>query len=260
MIRKPAGVAARGLMRPPGQTMRRPITTPPAFDAAAPSSSPPRYLTRYYWWAYVHPRAVRFFERQWLVNLILWGNFRKLRDAALDALGRTLPGRSLQVACVYGDLSRHLLDRVRRGRGRLDVVDVLPVQLANLARKLPDREGLTLHHADASALPMADAAFDRALLFFLLHEQPPDIRRATLREAWRVVRPGGRLVLLDYARPAWWNPLRYLWLPLLRRLEPFAPDLWRHDITALLPADWAGARLERRSYFGGLYQLLTVER
>ena len=33
----------------------------------------PDYLTAYYWWAYVHPLAVRFFERQWLVNLILGG-------------------------------------------------------------------------------------------------------------------------------------------------------------------------------------------
>jgi len=30
----------------------------------------PAYLQETYWWAYVHPKAVRFFERQWLVNLI----------------------------------------------------------------------------------------------------------------------------------------------------------------------------------------------
>src|SRR4051812_39825350 len=35
----------------------------------------PAYLQETYWWAYVHPNAVRLFERQWLVNLILWGNF-----------------------------------------------------------------------------------------------------------------------------------------------------------------------------------------
>ena len=40
----------------------------------------PGYLHETYWWAYVHPNAVRLFERQWLVNLILWGNFAKLRD------------------------------------------------------------------------------------------------------------------------------------------------------------------------------------
>ena len=50
----------------------------------------PAYLEKTYWWAYVHPRAVAFFERQWLVNLILWGNFARLRDSALDSLGETL--------------------------------------------------------------------------------------------------------------------------------------------------------------------------
>ncbi len=42
----------------------------------------PRYLEAVYWWAYVHPRAVHLFEREWLVNLILFGNYGRLRDAA----------------------------------------------------------------------------------------------------------------------------------------------------------------------------------
>ncbi len=77
----------------------------------------PQYLHDTYWWAYVHPRAVRFFERQWLVNLILWGNFAKLRDAALAALGDKLPGRTLQVACVYGDFTPRVAARVSDGAG-----------------------------------------------------------------------------------------------------------------------------------------------
>ena len=90
----------------------------------------PNYLLRTYWWAYVHPRAIRLFERQWLVNLILWGNFARLRDRALDALGGRLDGRTLQIACVYGDLTARLAGRIPVGAG-LDVVDVLPMQLKN---------------------------------------------------------------------------------------------------------------------------------
>ena len=47
----------------------------------------PEYLHNTYWWAYLHPRAVYIFERQWLVNLILWGNFARLRDARLAGDG-----------------------------------------------------------------------------------------------------------------------------------------------------------------------------
>src|SRR5690349_18164136 len=100
--------------------------------AAAPI---PAYLEQIYWWAYVHPAAVRVFERQWLANLILLGNFSRLRDAALDELGRTITGRTLQIACVYGDLTQRLASRIVSG-GRLDVVDVLPIQLRNLGDKL----------------------------------------------------------------------------------------------------------------------------
>src|SRR5580693_8798823 len=63
----------------------------------------PYYLTEHYRLAYVHPTAVKFFERQWLINLILWGNYARLRDAAVAELGEALAGRTLQVACVYGD-------------------------------------------------------------------------------------------------------------------------------------------------------------
>src|SRR5204863_3038013 len=99
----------------------------------------PGYLAETYWWAYVDPRAVKLFERQWLVNLILWGNFARLRDAALASLGDTLPGRTLQVACVYGDFTPRLVERIDPANGSLDVVDVLPIQLANLGRKLAGR-------------------------------------------------------------------------------------------------------------------------
>ena len=230
----------------------------PAIARASADAGIPDYLRRHYWWAYVHPAAVRVFERAWLVNLILWGNYRRLSAAALDALGETLPGRSLQVACVYGDLTTRLAERVARGGGKLDVVDVLPVQLANLRQKLPADMPVRLLQQDSASLAASNASYDRALLFFLLHEQPAAVRRRTLAEVRRVVRPGGRIVIVDYARPRWWHPLRYLWLPVLRRLEPFAPDLWARDADATGPARDRARSASRQELFGGLYQLITI--
>ncbi|HME83825.1 MAG TPA: hypothetical protein VKG91_04565, partial [Roseiarcus sp.] len=62
----------------------------------------PAYLESVYWWAYLHPRGIWVFERQWLVNAILFGNYARLCDAALDALGERLPGLTIQIACAYG--------------------------------------------------------------------------------------------------------------------------------------------------------------
>ncbi len=220
----------------------------------------PAYLRLHYWWAYVHPGAIRLFERAWLVNLILWLNYRRLGDAALAALGGILPGRTLQIACVYGNLTERLSRRGRLAGGSLDVIDVLPIQLRNLARKLPSDAPARLMTRDAVALALPDASYDRALLFFLLHEQPEDVRRRTLREALRVVRPGGTVVVVDYACPSVWHPARYLWLPLLRLLEPFAEDLWRHDLSVWLPEPWSRGALSRTRFCGGLYQLVRIVR
>ena len=220
----------------------------------------PEYLERIYWWTYVRPWAVWFFERQWLVNAILFGNYVRLRDAALEFMGARLPGRTLQIACVYGDMTCRLAERVALGGGRLDVVDVLPVQIENLRVKLPAGAPVLGLIQDSAALNFPDARYDRAILFFLLHEQPEDWRRKTLSEAFRVVRPGGRIVIVDYARPKWWNPFRYILPPALALLEPFALDMWRSELQSFLCPSKSPRSLTRQSIFGGLYQTVVIER
>jgi ubiquinone/menaquinone biosynthesis C-methylase UbiE len=218
----------------------------------------PDYLLKNYWWAYVHPRAVRFWERQWLINLILFGNFIKLRDAALNELGQSISGRTLEVACVYGDFSVKLAERIAPG-GSLDVVDVLPIQLRNLKRKLPPGAPVTLHVGDSTALSFTDGTFDQVIVFFLLHEQPEGVREQTLAEAARVVRPGGRLVVVDYHNPSRWHPLHLVLLkPILRRLEPFSPALWSHQIREWLPAGIELKEFRKETFFGGLYQKVAM--
>jgi ubiquinone/menaquinone biosynthesis C-methylase UbiE len=222
-----------------------------------PVAAIPQYLHDTYWWAYVHPNAVRLFERQWLVNLILWGNFARLRDAALAELGEELTGRTLQVACVYGDFTPRLAARIAPG-GSLDVVDVLPIQLANLRRKLATDAPVTLLQRDAADLRLPTGTYDRVVLFFLLHEMPEDVRRRTLAEAMRVAKPGGEIVIVDYHRPTAWHPMRPLMRLILRWFEPFALDLWRHDLGAWMPG--GNAPGDKRTFWGGLYQLVRLER
>jgi ubiquinone/menaquinone biosynthesis C-methylase UbiE len=113
---------------------------------------------------------------------------------------------------------------------------------------------------DSSALELRDASFDQALLFFLLHEQPEAVRKKTLSEALRVIRPGGTLTIVDYAPPNRYNPLRYLWCPLLKLLEPFAGDLFRNPISTWLPKKGGFSVLSEQSFFGGLYQMLILQR
>ena len=240
-----------------------PITAEATYDRPelrVPHSLPiPHYLETVYWWAYLHPRAVHLFEREWLVNLILFGNYGRLRDRALAELGAPVHGRTLQVACVYGDLTQRLRAALA-SNARLQVVDILPIQLKNLLAKLPSDERVTILQGDSSSLATADASFDQVLLFFLLHEQPEPVRRATLAEAMRVVRPGGKIVIVDYHRPARLHPMRPLMRAVFRRLEPYAIDLWCHEIEHFLPDAFTPASMHKETFFGGLYQKLVLIR
>lgn len=219
----------------------------------------PKYLQETYWWAYTHPNAVRVFERQWLVNLILWGNFARLRDAALAEMGQVIDGKVLQVACVYGNFTEHLVKRLGPN-GHLDVIDVAPVQIANMHAKLKDAGKVTVQRQDSTDMQFDDASRDTVIVFFLLHEQPVEARHKTIAEALRVTRPGGKLIFVDYHRPVAINPFRYIMVPILTTLEPFAMDLWRGEITDWLPADIPVTQVKKETYFGGLYQKVVITR
>lgn len=219
----------------------------------------PEYLHNTYWWAYLHPRAVHIFERQWLVNLILWGNFARLRDAALQEMGDVINGRVLQVACVYGDFTEHLVRRLGP-QGSVDVIDVAPIQIKNLQTKLSNPQHVNALLQDSTDLHFEDASHDAVVVFFLLHEQPADVRRKTIAEALRVTKPGGKLIFVDYHRPVAASPFRYLMVPILTTLEPFAMDLWNGEIADWLPSDVSISKLEKQTYFGGLYQKVLITR
>jgi len=219
----------------------------------------PDYLHNTYWWAYLHPRAVHIFERQWLVNLILWGNFAKLRDAALQEMGDVINGRVLQVACVYGDFTEHLVRRLGP-QGSVDVIDVAPIQIKNLQAKLSNPQHVNALLQDSTDLHFEDGSHDSVVVFFLLHEQPADVRRKTISEALRVTKPGGKLIFVDYHKPAAVNPFRYIMVPILTTLEPFAMDVWRGEIVDWLPTDIKISKMEKQTYFGGLYQKVVITR
>lgn len=62
-------------------------------------------------------------------------------------------------------------------------------------------------------------------------------------------------MIVDYHRPSPFHPLYVPMLAILKTLEPFALDLWRQEVAAWLPE---GISHEKRTLFGGLYQLLCL--
>lgn len=237
-----------------------PTSTAPVNGTVEEFASPeiPEYLQDTYWWAYLHENSFWFFEREWVVNLILFGNMRKLSDQVLHETKLKPRSKVLQVACVYGKFSGRLADHLSMSGSSLDLVDVAEIQLKNAKRKLADHRNISYRHQDSSQLRYPDGHFDQSVVFFLLHEQPEEVRRKTIAEAIRVTRPGGKVVFIDYHAPRRSHPLRYLMKPVLHFLEPFALDLWRNKLESYMPAEIETAQVESELYFGGLYQKVVV--
>ena len=110
------------------------------------------------------------------------------------------PGfRVLEVGCGTGSL----LMSIKRTHPRVDVtgLDPDPKALARAQRKA-DAASVTvqLDRGFSDALPYPDASFDRVFSCFMLHHlNGVEEKQQTLREIRRVLKPGGRLHLLDFA-------------------------------------------------------------
>ncbi|MDO8548091.1 MAG: rhodoquinone biosynthesis methyltransferase RquA [bacterium] len=218
----------------------------------------PDYVEDNYWWAYARPWAMYVWDYQWTVNAILLGNYNRLRNVALREFETRAGGRTLQVGCCYGDLTPHLAARIKQSGGSLDVIDVLPVQVANLERKLMPGAPVHVQCMDAAALDMNDASYDTVIMFMLIHEQPREYRERTVSEAFRVLKPGGKLIVIDYAQASPWHIARFTTIPIYSRLKPYAVDVWNHEMSELIPDQMAGRVWKKESYFGGLFQKLVT--
>ena len=248
----------------------------------------PQYLRRHYWWAYINPTMISILDRKWLVDIVLWGNFTRLRDAAVEELRKTpesksapdaatscfggtkIQGKVLQISAVYANLTETIVESLAPD-STLDVIDVVPAQLSNLQRKLQRRfsgsdqetlQKVSLRCCDASNLRMHfpdNNKFDKVLIFFLLHETPTEVREKVLAEACRAVKPNGKIVIIDYHKPNtafWYGVMQFMYYI----YEPFAMDLWKHPLSHWLPSTNNDKMIvNKETFFGGLYQKLVIQ-
>ena len=131
------------------------------------------------------------------------GRWRKLAAA-----GAVRPGdRVLDAACGTGDLA--LADR--KAGGEVTGLDFSEQMLERARRKSSQIEWI---QGDVLALPFGDAAFDAATIGFGIRNV--DDLDAGLRELARVLRPGGRLAVLEITRPTGViRPFFRLWFDVL---------------------------------------------
>jgi len=204
--------------------------------------------------------------------ILSFGQDPRWRRALVAAVDVRPGQRVLDVATGTGLVAHELADR------GADVVglDQSEAMLAVARERLGDR--VTFVRGEAERLPFADAEFDALTFTYLLRYV--DDRAATMRELARVVRPRGRIGMVEFGVPAA-APLRALWrvhtrvgLPLIGRLvSPAWLEVGRflgpnieelHTREPDLPALWRTAGIDdvgkRRMSFGAGLVMWGVRR
>jgi demethylmenaquinone methyltransferase/2-methoxy-6-polyprenyl-1,4-benzoquinol methylase len=166
------------------------------------------------------PIAPTYERASSLLSLGLEGGWRRrLVDRVEPHDGDIL----LDVATGTGLVARELR---RRARCSVVGIDLTAGMLAAADRS----DGIRFVQGRAERLPFPDASFDGLTFTYLLRYV--DDPTATMRELARVVRPGGRIAMLEFARPGW-LPLRLGWWLYTRLALPVLGSLVSRDWRAI---------------------------
>jgi ubiquinone/menaquinone biosynthesis C-methylase UbiE len=140
------------------------------------------------------------------------GNLERILTATLKAAALRSGDWLVDVGCGSGALAVRAAALKPDGTRSLAYVvgiDATPAMI-DLARARAQAENsrATFRVGTAESLPFSDGSIDALTNSYLFHHLPSDLKREVLHEMWRVLKPGGRLVIADYARPV--NLLGYI--------------------------------------------------
>jgi ubiquinone/menaquinone biosynthesis C-methylase UbiE len=129
------------------------------------------------------------------------GRYRKL---AIRLLGLRGAERVLDVGCGTGVLTR-LIARCLTGADACAVgIDAAPKMIDVARRRAAGLPHLRFDVGVAETLAYGDASFDCAVSTFFFHHIDADLKRRSLAELRRVLKPGGTLIIVDVDVPSTW--------------------------------------------------------
>lgn len=176
------------------------------------------------------PRAVNSMfgsiaPRYDLANRLLSGGIDKWwRNRLMRAVRAATPHEVLDLATGSGDVA-FALQRALPPGTRITGMDFCEPMLVEArlkqAKAISFKHSITFRQGDGMALPDPEASYDAVTISFGLRNMGS--RHQCLSEMLRVLRPGGRLFVLEFSQPAtWFRPIYYFYL---LRLSPWIAGL-----------------------------------
>ena len=136
-----------------------------------------------------------------LTNILMFGQAGRLRKMTID-LALLKPGEAvLDVGCGTGGVTLPARQRVGAA-GKAAGIDPAAEMIA-VARQKAQRKGLEIDFRIGviEALPYPDGSFDAVTSSLMMHHLPQPLQVKGLAEIYRVLKPGGRLLIADMASP-----------------------------------------------------------
>ncbi|WP_067683681.1 class I SAM-dependent methyltransferase [Nocardia miyunensis] len=165
-----------------------------------------------------NPRGYSMFTR-------LFFGGRRRHDARVAAASGACTGhRALDIASGTGTVAAALADRVGP-TGEVVGIDAAREMVDYANAHAGRRPNCRFQQAAAQSLPFEDASFDVVTCTFAMHHIPDTDRAAALAEMFRILKPGGRLLLADMAPTGLHGHLTKL---LSRHMDPAEIDIRRY--------------------------------
>lgn len=132
----------------------------------------------------------------------------------------------LQIGLTFGDELERIYQKVRK-QGKIDVFDISDLQIERAKEKYARKNIEVINYNAAMSW---DEKYDVVICYNILHELPLKTRQKVMDNVLDSLATGGKAVFIDYAKPAWWQIIRFPLFVFNRLYRPFAESLWQQPV------------------------------